>query len=120
MAGEVRHERTGTYNQTVGVRLDIDEAIHILTPSDVPLQQAIGSKGTDQIKVEWLEEELTPQHVTVVSETATGGAGDVVVDDASPIRPGDVLMEKDAAYTKQFLVTASSEERRVGKECGST
>jgi hypothetical protein len=107
MAGTVRHEKTGSYNQTVGVRLDIDEAIQILTPSDVPLQQwaATGDPAT-QVKVEWLEEDLTPQHVTVVSETATAGVGDVVVSDASPIRVGDVLMERDAAYTKQFLVTA--------------
>jgi hypothetical protein len=107
MAGTVRHERVGSYNQTVGVRLDIDDAIDILTPTDVPLQQWAGTgEAATQPKVEWLEEDLTPQHVTVVSETATSGAGDVVVDDASPIRPGDVLMEVDAAYTKQFLVTA--------------
>jgi len=107
MAGTVRHEKVGSYNQTVGVKLDIDEAIEILTPSDVPLQRwAADGPPATQVKVEWLEEDLTPQHVTVVSETATSGAGDVVVGDASPIRPGDVLLERDAVYTKQFLVTA--------------
>lgn len=107
MAGTVRHELTGSYNQTVGVRLDIDEAIEILTPSDVPLQQwAADGPAATQVKVEWLEEDLTPQEVTVVSETATAGVGDVVVNDASPIRVGDVLLERGAAYTKQFLVTA--------------
>lgn len=106
MAGTVLHEKWGSYNQTVGVRLDIDEAIQILPVDDVPLQSRIGSEPTDQIKVEWLEEALTPQTCVVASETATGGVGDVVVDDASPIRVGDVLWERDAVYTKQFLVTA--------------
>lgn len=107
MAGVIRHERTGSYNQTVGVKLDIDEAIHILTPSDVPLQQSIGSESTDQVKVEWLEEDLTPQHVTVTSFTGVSAPYVITVPDASPIRVGDVLQEKDnAAYTKQFLVTA--------------
>lgn len=106
-AGAVRDERIGSYNQEIGVRLDIDDAIFILTPHDVPLQQSIGNGApATQPKVQWLEEDLTPQHVTVVSETATNGAGDVVVDDASVLRPGDVLMERDAAYDKQYLVTA--------------
>lgn len=106
MAGILRDGKTGSYNQTVGVKIDIDEAIVILTPSDVPLQQWTGSEGTNQTKVEWLEEDLSPQSVVLTSFTGTG-PWVLTVPDSSPIRPGDVLQEKDdATYTKQYLVTA--------------
>lgn len=105
MAGTVRDTLVNTANQVVGVKVDIDEAIVILTPSDVPLQQAVGSEGTNQVKVEWLEEDLTPQEVVQTSFTGTG-PWVVTVPDSSPIRPGDVLQENLAVYTKQYLVTA--------------
>jgi hypothetical protein len=95
----------GTYNQTVGVKLSMDDAIFILTPSDVPLQQKLGSEPVDQKKIEWLEEDLTPQEVTVNATSALGSSTIVLVaDDGSKVRVDDVLMKKDG--TVQALVTA--------------
>jgi hypothetical protein len=95
-----------TFNRTVGVKLDIDEAIRILPVDDVPLQQRVPSEPTRSIKVEWLEEGLTPQTCTVVSTAQTASPWQVVVDDASAVRVGDVYHLVDAAYDRQFLVTA--------------
>lgn len=100
----VRDGLTGSYNQDVGVKLDIDEAIHILPVDDVPLQARLGSRPTDQVKVEWLEEELSPQVVTQ-SGAATGtGPWTINVDDAYVVRPGDVLQKRGGATTDQYLV----------------
>jgi hypothetical protein len=103
MPGTVRDGRVSTATQGVGVRLDIDEAIQILTPSDVPLQRWVGSEATDQIKYEWLEEDLTPQTV-VVSAVSGTGPWNVTVDDASITRPGDVLQLHDGVATVQFSI----------------
>lgn len=103
-----RYGKYGTWNQTVGVKLDIDDAIVMLSPTDVPLLSRIGSRGTNQVKVEWLEEDLTPQSVTV---TAVAGASSpwtitVSATDINYIRPNDILWKQDAASTVQFTVTS--------------
>lgn len=103
--------RTGdidTSNQTVGVREDVDDAIHIMDPTDVPLQQWLPTDSTNQTRVEWLEETLTPQSVTVISTASTASPWDVVVssDDADLLRVGDLLQLQDDVTGVQFLVTA--------------
>lgn len=100
----VRSDLTGSYNQTVGVRLDIDEAIHILPVDDVPLQSRLGSSPTDQVKVEWLEEGLSPQTVTQSGAAVGTGPWTITVDDAYVVRPGDVLQHRGQAITEQYLV----------------
>lgn len=100
----VREGLTGSYNQTVGVRLDIDEAIQILPVDDVPLQSRIGSSPTDQVKVEWLEEGLSPQVVTQSGAGTGTGPWTIDVDDAYVVRPGDVLQKRGGAITDQYLV----------------
>ena len=94
-----------TANRTVGVKLDMDDAIQILTPSDVPLQQWVGSEPTNSIKVEWLEEDLTPQSDTATVVTGTG-PWTVTVADGGIFRVDDVLHVRDAAPGVQFTVTA--------------
>ena len=95
-----------SYNRTVGVKLDIDEAIYILPVDDVPLQARIGQEGTNSIKVEWLEEDLTPQTVTVASATGTDTPWTVTLTDGTSVRVGDVYQLVDAAYDIQYLITA--------------
>lgn len=99
----VRSGATGTYNQTVGIKLDIDDAIFILTPSDVPLQQWLPAEPTSSIKVEWLDEELTPQTVTLSAVTGTG-PWTITVADVQVLRPNDILHTQDAAHGVQFVV----------------
>jgi len=101
----------GSYNQTVGVPVDMDEAIILLSPSDVPFQSWMSSTPTDQIKVEWLEEELTAQTCAIASLTGTGPYTVTLVttDFAAPtdlFRVGDILHIKDAAAAVQYTVTS--------------
>lgn len=109
----VRSDLTGSYNQTVGVRLDIDEAIHILPVDDVPLQSRLGSSPTDQVKVEWLEEGLSPQSVTQAGAATGTGPWTINVDDAYVVRPGDVLQLRDGATTDQYLVDSLTDSDTI-------
>lgn len=110
MVATRRYGLTGTWNQLIGVKLDIDDAIEILDVSDVPFQSRLPSVGTNSIKVEWLEEELSPQTVTIatsgVSGTASPWSITVGSTEASLIRPGDVLHLQGAAYDIQYLVSS--------------
>lgn len=99
----VRATKTGTYNQSVGIKLDMDEAIFILTPSDVPLQQWLPTDTTSSIKVEWLDEELTPQTATVTAVTGTG-PWTITVADVQVFRPNDIIHTQDADDGVQFVV----------------
>lgn len=105
-----RYGQQGTYNTTIGVRLDIDDAIVILPVWDVPLQRYVGSDGTNSIKVEWLEEDLTQSTVTIaaggVSGTTSPWTLTLATDEAKFIRPGDLLHLIGAAYDRQFRVTS--------------
>lgn len=99
----------GSWNRTVGVRIDMDEAVAMLSPDDVPLQQWLSSSPTDSIKVEWMDEELMPQAVTL--NAAVTGSGTTAAPwvcgaaDTSELRVGDVLQKKDSAYTNTYIVT---------------
>lgn len=107
--------QVGSWNRLVGVKLDIDDAIKILDPTDVPLQGWAGSAPTQSIKVEWLEEDLTPQsvHVPASGSNVTGtGPWTVTVDDANVVRVNDVLIKDVVQQTAtsaavQFVVTAT-------------
>lgn len=101
----IRNAQYGTYNQTVGVRLDMDDAIQILSPSDVPLQSRLRTESTNEVKVEWLEEDLTPQSDTVASVTGTG-PWTPVVSDTNIFRVGDVLWKEGAASSVQYTVSS--------------
>lgn len=97
-----------SYNRTVGVKQDVDEAIRILPVDDVPLQSRLPSEPTSSIKVEWLEEGLTPQTCTVASTASTASPWTVTMSDASAVRAGDVYHLVGGAYDRQFLVSSVS------------
>lgn len=94
-------------NRTVGVRIDMDDAIQILTPTDVPLQRWVGSEPTSSIKVEWLEEDLTPQSDTAATVTGTG-PWVLNVTDGNVFRVGDIVHKNDAAASVQYVVDSIS------------
>jgi len=98
----------GSFNRTVGVKQDMDEAIKILPVDDVPLQRWLPSSPTTSIKVEWLEEDLTPQTDTVSAVTGTTSPWVVTVSDGGRFRAGDILWKQDAAYSTQYRVTSIS------------
>lgn len=98
-----RSSAVSTANQTVGVRLDMDDAIRILSPTDVPLQQFLPSSTTNEVKVEWLEEDLMAQSVTPTAVTGTG-PWTLTVADSTELKPSDILWKQDAASAVQYHV----------------
>lgn len=103
----VRNGQVDTANQLVGLKQDMDEGIRIMDPVDVPLQQWLPTDTTDSIKVEWMEEGLTPSTLTCVSKTGSGPwVMTVSATDDDVVRPGDVLHEVNGAATLQWYVTS--------------
>lgn len=101
-----RQEAVATFNQTVGVKQDMDEAIRILSPADTPLQQLLPTVSTNEIKVEWMEEELMPQAVVNTAQSGTG-PWTLTTADTTELRAGDVLQVRDgSASTLQYTVSS--------------
>lgn len=106
-----RAELVGTWNTSVGVQIDMDEAVEILTPADVPLQQKIGSAPAHAIKVEWMDEDLMAQSATVNSAVtgagSTGSPWSFTVVDGGELKVGDVLWnQSNGASNVQYVVAS--------------
>jgi len=74
---------TGTataYDLTVGVVVNMDEAIYMLSPTDTPLLTGMGADGlsvlgqesVDEIKIEWLTDTLLVPRSTLAVNATTG------------------------------------------------
>lgn len=101
-----RDTAVATFNQTVGVKQDMDEAIRILSPMDTPLQQLLPTVSTNEIKVEWMEEELMPQAVINSAQSGTG-PWTMTTTDTSELRVNDVLGVRDGTSSAvQFTVSS--------------
>jgi len=100
--------KTTTANRTVGVKVDMDEAITILPIDDVPLQRWLPSGPTRNIKVEWMEELLAAQTAIVTSVAGTSSPWTLTMPDGNVFRVGDVLHIQGRAANIQFLITAIS------------
>lgn len=79
-----------TYDLTVGVKLEIEDLIYVLTPTDVPIlgtfngtdtpagpqRSILGRESVSEKKIEWLEEELLPPRTDIAT---AGLAGDTFI-----------------------------------------
>lgn len=106
-----------SYTLTVGVKLDFDEAIYMLSAMDSPFITGLDSDGlsilgrvpTTQTKVEWLEDEiLTPR--STLAAGATTGQGFIVVATGHRIRfsTGDLLRIGSSRQPEILRVTGYS------------
>lgn len=94
----VQTGRRGTYESTVGVKLDVEDAIYMISPFDVPFLGTYGSDGgsvlgrdsTTQVKVEWLEDELVPGS-DALSGALTTGDTVVTVDNREYFKANDLI-----------------------------
>lgn len=94
----VQAGRRGTYESTVGVRLDIEDAIYMISPFDVPFLGTYGAEGgsvlgrdtTTQVKVEWLEDELVPGSDQLNGALTTGDTA-VIVDNGAYFKVNDLI-----------------------------
>lgn len=109
-------------NRTVGVKVDMDEALNILPIDDVPLQRWLPSAPTSNIKVEWMEEQLAAQTAIIssVSGTATPWELTMDTDEGDLFRVGDVLHIQGRASNIQFLVTVIASDVVTVASFGAT
>jgi hypothetical protein len=101
-----------TYDLPTGIKLDIEDAIWLISPFDVPLQGGMGADGrtalsTDtcfETKVEWLDETLLTPKTTVASTVSTTTATVINVAAGTGInfQTGDVVQ----ADGEQMQITA--------------
>lgn len=99
--------------QTVGVKVDMDEAIVLLPTWDVPLQTRLGSVPTDEIRVDWLEDALCPDTFTVTVVSGTASPWTLDCADTSYIRVGDVFTIDGRAYNLQFVVATVASATQI-------
>lgn len=77
-----RPQAISTVTDVTNIRINISDVIDLLSPSDTPMLTLIGRNSLrfpcDQIKHEWLEDELKPR-VTTLDGAYTAGSGTLTV-----------------------------------------
>lgn len=94
--------RRTTYDSTVGLRLDIEDMIHMISPFEVPFLgtygmdrgSVLGRDTTESTKVEWLEDELVPGSDALDGGITTGSAF-ITVDNRNYFKTNDMLRIDD-------------------------
>lgn len=91
-----------TYDLAAGIKLDIEDAIWLISPFDVPLQGGMGADGRTALsvdscfekKVEWLDEALLTPVTTVATQVVSTTTTYLVVSAGTGInfQTGDVLL----------------------------
>src|SRR3990172_922758 len=98
----VQTGRLTTYEVTVGLRLDIEDAIYMIDPFDVPFlgtygaerRSVLGSGNTESTKIEWLEDELVPGSDQLNGAITTGSAF-ITVDNRTNFKTNDLVRIDD-------------------------
>lgn len=128
-----------TYDLTVGVKLDVEDAIYLLSPFDTPLQTAVDGSGrsalstgpVSQKKYEWHDETLLTQRTTLAANmtnsqttatVATGdglkfAAGDVILLDSELVRVTSVSTDTltiTRSYASSVAATHATSVAAVG------
>lgn len=118
--------RRGTYESTVGVRLDVEDAIYMISPFEVPFLgtygadrgSVLGKDTTTQVKVEWLQDELVPGSDALNGAITTGSAFITVVNQTY-FKTNDLLrIDDEYLRVTQYGTTADTLE--VERAWGST
>lgn len=104
-----------TYDLTVGVVVNMDEAIYLLSPTDTPLLTGVGSDGltivgsepVDERQFSWMDDTILTPRTTLAAILVTAGT---VVTVASGTRErfstGDILtVELDGATSEAMQVS---------------
>ena len=111
-----------TYNLTVGVKLNVENVIWTITPTDVPLQGTMGSDGRTALssdtcfekKIEWLDEVLLVPNSLTGAAAVTGDTYITVTSAASNagnlnFQVGDViLVDTEYVYVTAYGTTTNT------------
>lgn len=110
--------RRGTYESTVGVKLDVEDAIYMISPFEVPFLgtygadrgSVLGKGSTTSTKVEWLEDELVPGSDSLNGAITTGSAFITVVN-RTYFKTNDLLrIDDEFLRVTQYGTTADTLE----------
>lgn len=112
---------TGTlssYDLTTGVKINMDEAIYMISPMDTPLLNGVGSNGNtvlaqqsvDVRKFSWMDEEALLPRSTLAAALATTATADVIVQSGHQTRfsTGDMLVIHKAGGDERLRVVGYS------------
>lgn len=91
--------------QTVGVKVEMDEAIVLLNTWDVPLQRRLGSAPCHEVRIDWLEDDLTPATTVWSAVSGSSTPWTLTIADTSNLRVGDVLTDDAQDGAKSFVIT---------------
>ena len=105
-----------TYDLTVGVKLDIEDTIWLVSPIDVPLLGGQGADGRTVLssdtcfekKVEWLDDSILTPRSTIATATVTTGTTSIAITTAqtNSFGVGDlVLLENNEVVRVTALST---------------
>lgn len=100
------------YDLTVGVKINMDEAIYMLSPMDTPLLTGVGSDGltlissapVDEIQFEWMHDTiLTPR--STLGALITGGQNFLTVasGDLTKFSTGDIITIQSPGNTTEHI-----------------
>lgn len=122
--------RRSTYESTVGLRLDIEDAIYMISPFDVPFLgtygpnrgSVLGRDTTTSTKVEWLQDELVPGS-DALNGALTAGNAFITVDNQGYFKTNDLIrIDDEFMRVSGYGTTASTllVERSWGDPAAAT
>lgn len=106
-----------SYDLTVGIKVSMDEAIYMLSPTDSPLLTGVDSDGltvlssapVDQVEFSWLDEEiLTPRSSLSANVVTADTEIAVQANDRVKFSTGDVLIIRKTTGDERIRVTGYS------------
>lgn len=122
----VQTGRRGTYESTVGVKLDVEDAIYMISPFDVPFLgtygpdrgSVLGRDTTTSTKIEWLEDELVPGSDTL-NGAILAGDGDITVDNSDRFKVNDLIRIGDEFMRVTAVDTPGAGDLTVQRSWGT-
>lgn len=118
--------RRGTYESTVGVKLNVEDAIHMISPFEVPFLgtygkdrgSVLGRDNTQSVKVEWLEDELVPG-ADALNGAVLAGDGDITVDNVNYFKVNDLIRIDDEFMRVTAVGSPGANDLTVERSWGS-
>lgn len=109
--------RATAYDLTVGVVVNMDEAIYMLSPQDTPMLTGLGSDGltmigqspVDEIQFDWMTDSILTPRSTLGGAATTGDAVLTVASgDRTKFSTGDIVTVGKQNAVEQIRVTGYS------------
>jgi hypothetical protein len=107
--------RATSYDLTVGVVVNMDEAIYMLSPQDTPMLTGLGSDGltligsapVDERQFEWLDDTILTPRTSLNGAITTGDTVfTLATGDRTKFSTGDIITVSKAGATEQIRVAS--------------